>query len=839
MSRIDVDLVRGAARGRWIEILNSVAKIPVDFLDSRNHPCPKCGGHDRFRMLDVDEGALFCNQCFNSKNGDGIAAVQWLLDTDFKSALQSVADYLGIVPEKSPAARDPAKNLIFSDWNSSVVQFFCRHHGIEESVLQFAGARLASYRKRYPVIALPCFGSGLISADPVGWFIRPVMPGSKLPAWENKRLYHVTKKMTAGSRTGVFNEGALRKLLESPQRAIVRTEGPTDMLVAQGRLRWAACISFSHGAQGNAKPWMLNLFSGRQATVVGDTDIPGVEGLYKWIQEIRPQTSSLAVIRLPYGITDRKGKDYSDSIHDGHTEDIVSVEEWIRTPDIEQTLKAKGLLVDNRGEDEAATEEPEDWNPDSVEIIRNYRMAVEGHGEEPAREPVDVNEVVSQITTSCGGWPKFRSNELIWVWGDDVVPVRTGEQLTGMIAAKMGQTPEIIPGAGFPTKSEILQACRVQCEHIAEIEYTPHFPPRDDTYYMRPQPQPYKENPTHHVRYILDMLNPETDLDRQMIFAMFATVFWPRSGAKPMFYITARSGQGAGKSKLIDLASQIADTGISDLSQKENEDKMRERLLSNDARRKRIVRIDNVKSPKFGWSHLESMITAPIISGRQMYVGEASRRNTMTWVVTGNWPQVTTDIAQRTVFVHLGRPTYDGNWEQHIFGYVKKYRAEIWREFATFFERPVDPDHTAVTRWGEWERQILSRIPGYGNILQRMRERAEEYDVENKLSEEIEDVVAAKLRLYNLDRTHNVFLPTSTIREWYDQVNGTKHTNRQFGRMIGQVILQGKMRRLDKYRTKHSRGFIWNPSDLAEVNLQLSQGDVLDAGSDGDPDTPF
>ena len=52
-ARIDADVVRQAATGRWPEILQQVAGIPAEFLDSsQEHPCPKGGGETRCRLVD-------------------------------------------------------------------------------------------------------------------------------------------------------------------------------------------------------------------------------------------------------------------------------------------------------------------------------------------------------------------------------------------------------------------------------------------------------------------------------------------------------------------------------------------------------------------------------------------------------------------------------------------------------------------------------------------------------------------------------------------------------------------------------------------------------------------
>ncbi len=87
--------VKAAARCRWVDILSVVAGIDTPLLDGRNHPCPKCGGRDRFRMVDVADGAVFCNQCFNRANGDGLAAVAWMLSIEFDPAVRAVARYIG------------------------------------------------------------------------------------------------------------------------------------------------------------------------------------------------------------------------------------------------------------------------------------------------------------------------------------------------------------------------------------------------------------------------------------------------------------------------------------------------------------------------------------------------------------------------------------------------------------------------------------------------------------------------------------------------------------------------------------------------------------------------
>lgn len=102
----DVDYVRSATRGRWPDIIAATCSIDRDTLDGKHHPCPRCGGTDRFRAFNdfSESGGVLCNQCHDSKNGDGFATVQWLRNCKFQEAVKIVAEYLGVEPTAAPSA---------------------------------------------------------------------------------------------------------------------------------------------------------------------------------------------------------------------------------------------------------------------------------------------------------------------------------------------------------------------------------------------------------------------------------------------------------------------------------------------------------------------------------------------------------------------------------------------------------------------------------------------------------------------------------------------------------------------------------------------------------------
>ena len=92
------ETVKAAARCHWPEVLSSVAGIPLESLSRRGSPCPQCDGDDRFGpQKDFEEtGGVNCRKCFSSRNGDGIAAVAWMLGIPQKDAASRIADFLNL-----------------------------------------------------------------------------------------------------------------------------------------------------------------------------------------------------------------------------------------------------------------------------------------------------------------------------------------------------------------------------------------------------------------------------------------------------------------------------------------------------------------------------------------------------------------------------------------------------------------------------------------------------------------------------------------------------------------------------------------------------------------------
>ena len=325
----DIQAVHDAAATRWSEILVAVGGADPGAFDGQHHPCPKCGGTDRFRAFTDGSGGAICNQCFRSRNGDGLSVLQWLTGRDFGQVLKQTAEYLGIQPSKNGTQKsDPAAHLVFRDWNECLISLWLMNKPpITLDAVRSFGARLATYRSQWQVVAIPIWGELLDQADPVGWIIYP-LNGRTIPKYtKEKQVEWVRVKMTFGSESGLV--GPVGEIATA--ETLWKLEGPTDALAVQGILpAGQVAVTNSSGAKERPKKWILDLVAGKRVRVLHDADRPGQDGAMCVGEEDgrqrpgwAPALAAVAVearnVVLPYPIAPDHGKDVRDWLNEGHT----------------------------------------------------------------------------------------------------------------------------------------------------------------------------------------------------------------------------------------------------------------------------------------------------------------------------------------------------------------------------------------------------------------------------------------------------------------------------------------------------------------------------------------
>jgi putative DNA primase/helicase len=112
--------LRDQARGRWRAILPKL-DVPVGSLDGRQHPCPICGGKDRFRFDDIEgNGTWYCNGC-GAGDGAGLAmAVTGLGFVDMATRVREMIPGCAVTPGKAPRDDERCIAAMREVWTSSV-----------------------------------------------------------------------------------------------------------------------------------------------------------------------------------------------------------------------------------------------------------------------------------------------------------------------------------------------------------------------------------------------------------------------------------------------------------------------------------------------------------------------------------------------------------------------------------------------------------------------------------------------------------------------------------------------------------------------------------------------
>lgn len=109
MSRRAFEKTVDAARGRWKGILIALGMNPAH-LDGEHHPCPACGGKDRFRFEDRDgSGSWYCSTC-TPPAGYGMGLAMKLTHQPFPETAKRIDAIMGTVQVDDPKPTKPAQD---------------------------------------------------------------------------------------------------------------------------------------------------------------------------------------------------------------------------------------------------------------------------------------------------------------------------------------------------------------------------------------------------------------------------------------------------------------------------------------------------------------------------------------------------------------------------------------------------------------------------------------------------------------------------------------------------------------------------------------------------------
>jgi hypothetical protein len=805
--RFDVEAIKADARGRWPEIIPALTALAPSFLTTTHGPCPRCGGRDRYRTFDdfAETGGVICNQCHRD-GGDGLSTLAWLLnEPDFPTVLAKVAEYLGQSPASngdakpsSPAAKQETKfdanAIAWIPWSSRLMakldQWCAARPPIKpESVLALGGrACLWPNSRDHGRISLGFCARNHLTGEATAANVFPMDGGLNVFKAYGKLPERKTHLIRTSKKNGWYFPGSVEDLAQA--QTIHSVEGLPDLLalhsVAGDQLKGHLLVTGACGAKGVPD---CSIGTERSIVVIGDCDDSGIEG-----RDARAKAFSEAgatqvkLAELPYELTESHGKDLRDWLAEGHT----------FTDYLALAAQSRDFIP------EAPPEKVEDAGSDDT--FRNYYK--QGTGKDAKTKPFEMADLVTNLHGRTEDWPR-RCGSSLFV--DDpshgICWLESESSLFAWIQARLGIVKWAKALEGAVSKRELYEELRRTSQKYESIETLPHEPPISGHYYACSMPSP---GDGRTLEKLLDRFAPATPLDRDLILAMFATLIWGGPpGSRPAFVITAESGRGAGKTRLATMAGHLAG-GVIDFSSNDDVGTIKSRLLSPEGLAKRVAMLDNIKSLRFSWGELEALLTAPVISGRRLYCGEASRPNVLNWCLTLNGASLSTDLAQRVIVIKLDRPQRSATWEEDTTRLVVEHRQELLADLVAFLRGPQRlPDK--FSRWASWETDVLSRLPDPNAAQALILARQAEADVEVDETAEVDEFFGHELRKlgFAIDR-EAIHIPSRIAARWLNLAVGENHRVTSSTRMLKQMINERRLPHLGLNPSRTAgRGFLW------------------------------
>lgn len=464
--------------------------------------------------------------------------------------------------------------------------------------------------------------------------------------------------------------------------------------------------------------------------------------------------------------------------------------------------------------------------------------------------PATYDQIEREIHDRSAGWPRSAYGHLFIPNGKgsiDVFGDRNGIDFFGWLSAVWGLDWNSNVQKGFIPKAEFYAEFKRRARQYAAIETMPHAPRIAGHFYAC---QKIEQSDGKAFEELLDRFIPETPVDRELIRCMFATVLWGGPyGKRPCFVISAPRGRGRGKSTLAAMLSEFAG-GHFDFSLGESIERIKGRMLTDGATY-RVAVLDNAKSHKLSWGQLESLITAPWISGHKYYTGDRRRPNTFVWIITANAPSMAVDLAQRCVEIQLAPQTNSKTWDVETLDFIRKNRLKIAADLIEWLRKQSKTEFTTHSRWAAWEGSVLSKSDLALECQSVILERQKSVDVDADEASNLEDFFANQLHSFGYDPdTVEIHIGNAVAARWYNWANNTRATTPEVLQEIRQDIKEGRLPLMSENpsRKRGGRGFIWcgehADSDatvdyslaerIAKSAVKISVGKKSKATSDGD-----
>ena len=832
-AKYELQQVKDTARGLWASVHLQLCGIANECITTKHVPCPRHGGKDKWRVFDDYEntGGAVCQDC--GKMADGLEVVRRFTGCSLPEAIDRIGDYLGLPPKenksktKNETPIDPAKNLEFHGPNDAMAAVWCGIHkkGIKPEALWPFGAQFATYRKRYPVFAIPIRGQ---SNETVGWCLYHAT-GKELPIFAkgSKQPVEWRKiKITTGSKPGWI--GPIPKPTD---RIIWKTEGPSCAMATYslGLPEGHSVCCNAFGAEENpaTTPWMLERFrDAEEVFVVHDSDKSGQRGATEvtnengtsrpgWAPAIANVAKQVRNYVLPWPMVESHGQDLRDLIIQRLSEGLTDGEIYqhiLANARLAPAVKPIAIKLPKGTLSTEAIESPAKITNCTTEFVESNGKKVAIH------HPIPILDIFRAIVKHGNGFPKRAGNDLFVIDRNLPRKLLKPSSLFGWLRESI--EVDWKQGPNLPTREEIFEILWQHCEKFVSVEPLPHFPRIKDVYYS------CDDRPVGSGKYLsqfLDFFCPSGPIDRELLLAAVVTTFWGgHPGGRPGFQFSSCSGQGAGKTTAATTIAKLTGGSI-DFDQSCKREEITKRLLSGETGC-RVVLLDNIKAQTFSSASFESLITSKLISGHQMYAGNASKPNYFNFFVTFNSAQFSRDMAQRLVSIVLGDAVRSSEWQPKVDQFITEHHADIVDDVKAFFDRPTKK-LSSYNRWATWQGEIISRLEDPESIIYELQQREGENDGDAKAACDVLDYLADFLMDFGYTTPYRVHIGFPELSKIVTNAIGSPHTPREAGLLIDRFISSGLIANMKRNQCHtFGKGFLyWSVEGISQtVSYDLS-----------------
>jgi hypothetical protein len=621
--KLDAKQVKMAAANRWPEILLAVCSIDNSLLDGKHHPCPKCGGTDRFRTIDKRAGALFCNQCFNKKNGDGLSTIQWLLGCDLPTAIKHVAQYLGISSNGKLHKRD-------------LLTIVCCSKQMPVKSAKAYGAH-ESKRGKLKVLRFLVYNE---EGEAFSYFDIPSDDGAGSKGWWKR----------GKGNTGIFlPDGKHPK----PGDTIVVVEGVKDAAAAHGQSHFAVGLPNS-----DLPAKFARLFQDAHVILAPDRKTEAYERCQRNAARLHGIAASVKIAHLPLAMDGKEGDDVRDLL--GKPDGARSLDQAIKDAEawMPPGANAQSQVIVDFDERRILDEAVAALSHQSGIHQRGGLLVHIVCNADPPKgisRPADAPRIVKmprarlrELLATCAGWFRMKGDDVDQVHPPDwvVKGVEGRGQWPGVPRIEaVAETPilrsdgTILQTSGFDPHTGVFYAPPLKFPEIAES------PTRSDAERSRDEllevvcDFPFKHL-AHKATWLASCLSP---------FARYAY-----SGPTPFFLIEGNV-PAVGKGLLAHCTAWIC-TGreFAVMAQPQNDEEARKRITSIAIAGELNVLIDNATG-SLGSPSFDAALTATVWNDRILGKNEMSGPMPLytIWYATGNNVTLVGDTARRTAHIRL------------------------------------------------------------------------------------------------------------------------------------------------------------------------------------------